>query len=570
MKHAHQIAGGAVLLIVLAGATPIPRQSAPRPSGSDFPTVGGNLANQRHSSLTRITPQNVTRLGGAWMVHLEDGQPAGNMQGTPVVVGGVLYVGSGSGKVFAIDAATGARIWTYVPAAVGQTNRGVAVAEGKVFSGQPGTRLVALDQKTGALVWDTRVAERGGTPGAVIYHDGLVFAGIAGGESGVRGQFGAYDAKTGKEVWKFYTIPGPGEFGNDTWEGDSWMRGGGPLWTHPAIDPDLGLVYLPVGNAYPDTDGSTRGGDNLFTASIVALDLKTGVRKWHFQEVHHDIWDYDNQTPPVLADVRYQGQVRKILIHGGKTGLTYILDRTNGRPLVGIEERPVPQEPRQKTAKTQPFPIGDTVVPTCPETGSVVDPGSRTACVFAAYWADDPVVTTPGTQGGFNWAPMTFSPVTNLVYVPASIINSRFGPRYLRPPGQPRSGTLTAVDPTTNKIVWQKRTKFPLGTGSGLLSTASGLIFHGESDGNVVAYDIRNGNVLWQFQTGAGADAPVATYEVGGEQYVAILAGGNTFQLSARGDNLWAFKLGGAVPALPTPPEPPTTQPGAGRRGGTR
>ena len=202
-----------------------------------------------------------------------------------------------------------------------------------------------------------------------------MFAGIAGGESGVRGQFGAYDASTGKEVWKFYTIPGPGEFGNDTWEGDSWMRGGGPLWTHPAIDPDLGLVYLPVGNAYPDTDGSTRGGDNLFTASIVALDLKTGVRKWHFQEVHHDIWDYDNQTPPVLADVTYRGQPRKILIHGGKTGLTYILDRTDGRPLIGIEERPVPQEPRQKTAKTQPFPIGDTVVPICPEAGSVVDPG---------------------------------------------------------------------------------------------------------------------------------------------------------------------------------------------------
>jgi PQQ-dependent dehydrogenase (methanol/ethanol family) len=568
MNNAHKLVGGAVLLIALAGATAMTRQRGSAPSGSDFPTVGANLANQRYSSLARITPQNVARLGGAWMVHLEDGQPSGTMQATPVVVGGVLYIGTGSGKVFAIDAASGATIWAYRPAAGGQTNRGVAVAEGKVFSGQANTRLVALDQKTGALVWETRVGERGGTPGAVIYHDGLVYAGIAGGESGVRGQFGAYDAKTGKEIWKFNTIPGPGEFGHDTWEGDSWMRGGGPLWTHPAIDPDLGLVYLPVGNAYPDTDGSARGGDNLFTASIVALDLKTGVRKWHFQEVHHDLWDYDNQTPPVLADVRFRGQMRKILIHGGKTGLTYILDRADGRPLVGIEERPVPQEPRQKTAKTQPFPIGDTVVPTCPEAGSVVEPGSRSACVFAAYWADDPVLTTPGTQGGFNWAPMTFSPVTNLVYVPASIINSRFGPGFSRPAGQLRAGTLTALDPTTNKIVWQKRTKFPLGTGSGLLSTASGLIFHGESDGNIVAYDIKNGEVLWTFQTGAGADAPVATYEVGGEQYVAILAGGNGFQLSARGDHLWAFKLGGTLPALPAPPEPPTTQPAAGRRGG--
>ncbi len=558
---------GTALLIALAAATTTGWQRGFTPSAKDFPTVGGNLANQRHSSLGQITPANVARLGGAWMLRLEDGQPAGNMQGTPVVVGGVLYIGSGSGKVFAIDAATGARIWTYRPTLVGQTNRGVAVAEGKVFSGQAGTRVVALDQKSGALVWETRLAERGGTPGAVIYHDGLVYAGVSGGENGVRGQVGAYDAKTGKEVWRFYTIPGPGEYGNNTWEGDSWMRGGGPLWTHPAIDPELGLVYVPVGNAWPDTDGSTRGGDNLFTASIVALDLTTGLRKWHFQEVHHDIWDYDNQTPPVLADIRYRGQVRKILIHGGKTGLMYILDRVDGKPLIGIEERPVPQEPRQKTAKTQPFPIGDSVVPTCPETGSVA-PGSRVDCLFAAYWADTPVVTTPGTQGGLNWAPMTFSPQTNLVYVPASIINSQFGPRYLRPPGQPRAGTLSALDPASNKIVWQKRTKFPLGTGSGLLSTASGLIFHGESDGNLVAYDIRNGDVLWRFQTGAGADAPVATYEVGGEQYVAILSGGNPFQLSARGDHLWAFKLGGTVPPLPAPPEPPTTQPATGRRGG--
>jgi glucose dehydrogenase len=165
---------------------------------------------------------------------------------------------------------------------------------------------------------------------------------------------------------------------------------------------------------------------------------------------------------------------------------------------------------------------------------------------------------------------MTFNPQTNLIYIPASIINSRFGPTFSRPVGQPRSGTLTAIDPTTNKIAWQKRTKFPLGTGSGLLSTASGLIFHGESDGNIVAYDIKNGDVLWSFQTGAGADAPVATYEVNGEQYVAILAGGNSFQLSKRGDNLWAFKLGGTVKPLPAPPEPPTMQPTGERRGGNR
>jgi PQQ-dependent dehydrogenase (methanol/ethanol family) len=543
------------------------QQRAFSPTARDFPYVGGNLANQRYSSLTQITPANLSKLGGAWMVHLENNQSAGNMQGTPVVVDGVLYISSGLGNVFAVNAATGARVWTFESSFGGQTNRGVAVGGGKVFIGQAGSRLVALDQKTGKLLWESKVGDRGGTPGAPVYYDGLVYAGVAGGEGGVRGQFVAFDAKTGKDVWTFHTIPGPGEFGHDTWEGDSWTHGGGPLWIHPAVDPELATIYLPVGNASPDTDGSKRAGDNLFTVSIVALDVKTGARKWHYQEVHHDLWDYDNQTPPVLADVSFRGQNRKILIHGGKTGLMYILDRTNGKPLIGIEERPVPQEPTQKTAKTQPFPIGDSPVPICPEPGSVAA-GSRSACLFAAYRADDPVVTTPGTQGGLNWAPMTFNHETNLIYIPASIINSRFGPSFSRPVGQPRSGTLTAMDPTTNKIVWQKRTKFPLGTGSGLLSTASGLIFHGESDGNIVAYDIRNGDVLWSFQTGAGADAPVATYEVNGEQYVAILAGGNSFQLSKRGDNLWAFKLGGAVKPLPAPPEPPTIQPTGERRGG--
>jgi PQQ-dependent dehydrogenase (methanol/ethanol family) len=544
-------------------------QNAGRPlPGRDFPSVGGDLGNRRYSTLTGITRGNISRLGGAWLRRLEDGNLVGNMQGTPVVAGGVLYIGSGSGSIFAINAATGSVNWKFTSPFGGQTNRGVAVGEGKVFSGQTGTRLVALDQATGALLWEAKLAERGGTPGAPMYHAGLVYAGISGGEQGVRGQITAHDAKTGKEVWKFYTIPGPGEFGHDTWEGDSWTRGGGPLWTHGAIDPELGMLYVPIGNPFPVTNGSTRGGDNLFTASVIALDLKTGVRRWHFQEVHHDIWDYDNPTPPLLADITYQGKPRRILIHGGKTGFTYILDRTNGTPLVGIEERPVPQDPRNKTARTQPFPLGDSPVPTCPEPGSVAQ-GAAQACLFGAFF-DLPVVMHPGTQGGLNSAPMAFSPDTGHFYVPASIINSQFGPGFSRPPGQPRAGTLTAMDPTTNKIVWQKRTKFPLGTGSGLLATATGLLFGGVADGRLVAYDMRNGDELWSFQTGAGADASAITYEVGGEQYVAILSGGNNFNLSQPGDHLWAFKLGGTVAPLPAPPEPPAIQPAGGRRGGGR
>jgi PQQ-dependent dehydrogenase (methanol/ethanol family) len=572
--------------LALSGTVLMRAQNARGPAPSaNFPTVGGDIANQRHSRLTAITRANVKRLGGAWMRQIENGKPPSTMQATPVVVDGVMYIVSGTGSVFALDAATGDPVWKYTSSMPGP-NRGVAVGAGKVFSAQRDNLLIALDQKTGALAWKTQIAEsgRGTTSAAAIYHDGLVYMGVAGGESGVRGQFGAYEAASGKEIWKFWTLPGPGEKGHETWAGDSWKHGGGPVWTHPAIDPDLGMVYIAVGNAGPDNDGTARAGDNLFTVSIVALDLKTGAYKWHFQEVHHDIWDYDNAASPVLADIRHQGRLRRILMHGGKTGFMYILDRANGTPLVGIEERPVPQEPRMHTAPTQPYPIGDSFVPTCPEAGSVAE-GAKSSCVFGAYWTD-PVIMTPGTLGGLSWAPMTFSPETNLVYVPGTIINSGFtlrrqvwddetgrlrsldnGVGFFRPPGTPRAGTLTAMNPSTNRIVWQKRMPYPIGTGSGLLSTASGLLFHGEPDGNLVAYDIRNGNPLWSFQTGAGADAPVATYTVNGEQFVAILAGGNSFQLSQRGDSLWAFKLGGKLPPAASPPAPPRTQPGTPARG---
>ncbi|MEP6916038.1 MAG: PQQ-binding-like beta-propeller repeat protein [Acidobacteriota bacterium] len=560
-----------------------------RPPARDFPLVGGNWGNQRYSSLDRINTKNVASLGAAWTLHLEEGRTAGNMQATPVVVGGVMFISSGPGNVFAIDAKTGVVRWTYRSEATSgsMTSRGVVAAEGKVFSGQRDNSLVALDQQTGKLIWKTQMAEPGPafTAAPPVYYGGRVFIGVAGGEVGVRGQFGAYDAATGKEVWKFWTLPAPGEFGADTWEGDSWKYGGGPVWTHPALDPDLGLLYIAVGNAGPDNDGRDRGGDNLFTASIVALDIRTGARRWHFQEVHHDIWDYDNSASPVLADIRYRGEPRKILLHGGKTGLMYLLDRTNGKPLVGIEERAVPQEPRMKTARTQPFPIGDSFVPTCPEPGSVAE-GAKSSCIFGTYW-EEPVIMAPGTLGGLSWAPMSFSPKTKLIYVAGNIINSAYGLRrqvwdeatrqlkttdegvgFFRPPGEPRGGTLTAMDPTSNTIVWQKKMTYPIGTGSGLLSTAGGLLLHGEPDGTLVAYDISNGKRLWQFQTGAGVDAPVATYEVDGQQYVAVLAGGSGFTLSARGDSLWAFRLGGALPPAAAPPAPPLTPPPAPGRGG--
>jgi PQQ-dependent dehydrogenase (methanol/ethanol family) len=541
------------------------------PTGADFPLVGGSLSNQRHSSLTKIDKSNVKQLGAAWMVHVEPGKSGLWMQATPVVVDGIMYLAHG--HITARDARTGELKWQYPKGDIGpggamiggpdnHFNRGVVVGEGKVFSAANGTTLLALDQKSGELLWRTELKPGPGPSfanAAAVYYDGLVYMGIAGGEQGVRGQFGAYDAKTGKEVWKFWTVPGPGEFGHDTWDGDSWKTGGAPVWTHPAVDPELGMVYITTGNPWPDTDGSTRGGDNLFSASIVALDLMTGARKWHFQEVHHDLWDYDGPSPPVLADITYQGRPRKILMHGNKNGMMYILDRTNGTPLIGVEEKPVPQLAEQKTARTQPYSTGDSLVPLCVEGAPSWFPSG---CVFTPFYMER-VAVAPGSNGGLAWAPTSYSPQTKLLYACASIRANSYSTAGFGalPFTQVIGGVLSAIDPTTNKAVWQKRFPFQCGGGSGLLSTATGLLFHGQGDGLLVAHDAATGDVLWSFQTGAGADAPVATYEVDGEQYVAILAGGNQYMGTAPGDNLWAFKLGGTLPPLPAPRPPAGTAP---------
>ena len=326
----------------------------------------------------------------------------------------------------------------------------------------------------------------------------------------------------------------------------SYSRGGAAIWNTPALDPQLGLVYFAVGNCGPDYDGSVREGDNLFCASVVALNAKTGEHVWHFQEVHHDIWDYDAASPVVLFDTTINGQPRKGIAQAGRTGWVYILDRTNGKPLIGIEERPVPQEPRQKTAKTQPYPIGDATVPQC---AKPLDGFEKAGCIFEAFW-EEPVLIQPSGVGGTNWASMSYNPETGSLYVPGTVRTSAFarydtkyvkGQRYdggtqAAPIGSPMSGTLTAIGGNTDKIVWQHKAPYRIGKGSGSTSTAGGLVFHGEPDGNFLALDAKTGEVLWQFQTGFGADAPPAVFEVDGEEYVTIGTGGNQSMLSANGD----------------------------------
>jgi quinohemoprotein ethanol dehydrogenase len=551
------------------------------PVGKDWVTNGGNLTNQRYSALKQIDTTNVKQLKGAWMTRLKGSGFGGkySFEASPLVKDGIMYVVTGNEDVFALNAKTGEILWErwsgidqkISTVCCGWVNRGLAMGEGMLFLGQFDANVVALDIKTGKEVWRTPIEvwqDGYGITSAPLYYDGIVYSGITGGEFGVRGRLTALDAKTGKILWRWYTLPGPGEFGSDTWPTgtDHAMRGGATIWNTPALDPQLGLVYFATGNCGPDYDGSMREGDNLFCASIVAIKAKTGEYAWHFQEVHHDIWDYDAASPVALFDTIVNGQPRKGIAQAGRTGWVYMLDRTNGKPLIGIEERPVPQEPRQKTAETQPFPIGDAIVPQCAQP---LDGYEKAGCIFEAFW-EEPVLIQPSGGGGTNWAPMSYNPDTGSFYVVATVRTSAFGRygdtfkkglRYVggtqsAPIGSPMSGTFTAVGGNTNKMVWQTKTPYRIGNGGGSTATAGGLVFHGEPDGNILAYDAKTGAELWKFQTGFGAEAPPVVYEADGDQYIAIAAGGNQLTGSAYGDAVWSFSLKGQVNPLWPPPPP--------------
>jgi len=551
------------------------------PVGKDWVTNGGNLTNNRYSTLKQIDTTNVGKLKGAWMTRLKGSGVGGkySLEASPLVKDGIMYVVTGNDDVFALNAKTGEIIWEYwsgIDQAIstvccGWVNRGLAMGEGQIYLGQLDANVVALDMKTGKVAWKTPIEkwQNGyGVTSAPLYYDGIIYSGITGGEFGVRGRLTALNAKTGEIMWRWFTLPGPGEKGSETWPPgtDHSMRGGAAIWNTPAVDPELGLLYFAVGNCGPDYDGSMREGDNLFCTSMVALKAKTGEYAWHFQQVHHDLWDYDAASPVVLFDTVINGQPRKGIAEAGRTGWVYILDRTNGKPLIGIEEKPVPQEPRNHTAATQPYPIGDNTVPTCaPPTPGFDKPG----CIFEAFW-EQPVLIQPGGQGGTNWSPMPYDPDTGFFYVPGTIRSSTFarygdtyknGLRYVggtqsAPIGSEFGGTFTAIDSHTNKIAWQHRMPYRMGGGGGSTVTAGGLLLRGEPDGNFVVLNAKTGDVLFKFQTGFGADAPASVYEVDGQEYIAIVTGGNSIQGSATGDAVWVFAMNGSMAPLPPPPPP--------------
>jgi alcohol dehydrogenase (cytochrome c) len=554
-------------------------------------TNGGSTMNQRYSPLDEIDTSNVGDLKGVWRTHLRGSATAAkySAEAQPLVYEGVIYVPTGADDVFAVSVATGQILWQYEAnldqkintVCCGWLSRGVALGDGKVYLGQLDGSLVALDQKTGKVVWSTPVGDwrKGYTiTNAPLYYDGLVITGISGGEFSIRGRVQAYDAKTGKEVWRFYTIPGPGEVGHDTWpqSGDAWRHGGAPVWQTPAVDPKLGLIYFSTGNASPDLDGSRRAGDNLFAASIVALDVKTGKYRWHFQQVHHDIWDYDGPSPVVLFDVDVDGQTRHALAQSSKTGWVYILDRKTGKPLYPIPERPVPQLAAQKTAKTQPIPsyppyvphaVGDKAYAQVVKLAKASAKGGppkfiRAKRIYTPF-GNDVTVMTPGPQGGNNWQPMSFNPETKMLYVCAQSGTSgytrsgRFLPEgkqgqvadlgsvFTLPGFGNQEGYFVAIDATTGKVAWRHR--WPESCYAGTATTAGGLTFVGRNDGRLQAYDAESGDELWSFQTGAGANNAPTFFEQDGTQYVVFYAGGNSLAASPHGDNLWLFSLDGTL-----------------------
>jgi len=546
------------------------------PPSGEWPTNGGSFYNQRWSPLDQINRDNISQLKAEWRVHLNGSgmETKYSAEGTPLYKDGVLYMTTGDSDVFAVSLESGEIIWDYdsvFPEAMGQQvccgwdNRGVALGDGKVFVGQLDARLVALDEISGEVSWETqsvRWEDGYSITGAPLYYDGMVITGYSGAEKGVRGLVEAFDSQTGEKLWTFYTVPGPGEFGHDTWPSDNnvWEFGGGTVWQTPAVDPELDLIYFSTGNPGPDMNGKIREGDNLFTASIVAVDAHTGEYRWHFQQVHHDLWDYDAPNPVILFDMEFEGETRKAIAEAGKTGWVYILDRITGEPIVGVEEKPVPQLPEQFTSPTQPYPVGDAFIPqfvdVAPEGTVLVNQGR----IFTPFLYE-PVLVQPGLAGGANWAPSAYDPTRQTMYVCASessivlymedtdVPEEHSGETWtggnFGGSKRPTVGIVAAVDMTTNKLVWQYRWQDPCY--SGFLSTAGDLLFVGRNDGRLTALDTDTGMEVWDFQTGAGANAPAITFEDNGKQYIAAYSGGNLFQGSAHGDSLWLFSLEGQM-----------------------
>jgi len=560
------------------------RAAAEHPN-HDWPHHGKDLANTRFQNLDQINPSNVNKLQVAWVFHTGVLDPLAELEASPIEVDGRLFITDGHDDVFALNAATGQLLWKFDGfndetqlanffLCCGRNNHGVAFGEGKVFVGRFDDSVVALNAQTGKVVWQSTVADFharvsiNSAPQFVEVGDReLVIISLSGGEFEIRGQVYALDAKTGNTVWRFSTTQ-PTSFA-----GQSFMTGGGAVWNPPAIDPDLGLVYLSVGNAAPDILGENRGGDNLFSASVVAIDLLTGNPVWHFQEVYDDICDYDSAQPAVPFPLDKDGKHFRALGHCSKTGQYYILDRGTGQPIFPVTERPVPPSVAgaafQIAAPTQPYSAVEPMTPLSfdqltteeqPDTAAItaafssfLAPGQTEVARSPQYTPPDETLRLimPGDNGGCEWNPAAFSPRTKFVYYGArhdpDVFKTHSGNSSLIPqavngdlhlgstffnhvPGAKPFGLYGATDTRTGKVVWKIR--LPQPAKSGVL-VAGDVVFFGEGNGKFDAADAKTGNMLFTFEApanitnaGGAAAGPIA-YLADGREFVVNAFGGN-------------------------------------------
>ena len=526
-----------------------------KPRAGDWPTYHGRLDGNRYSAHAQINTSNINRLAPRWVFSLR----GFDNETTPLVLDGVMYV-SATNQVSALDATTGREMWRFsrprTPGLTGDAgigfNRGVAVLGSRVFLVTDNAHLVALSRANGALLWEAVLPENtsqpyGGTTAPLVVGN-LVIAGVSGGDSGIRGFVAAYHVETGRQVWRFWTVPAAGEPGSETWKGDVELdKGGGSTWLPGSYDPETGTLFWPTGNPYPDTDGSGRAGDNLYTNSVLALDAQTGKLRWHFQFTPHDLWDWDAEEPLVLVDATFQGKPRKLLLQANRNGFFYVLDRTDGKMLVG---RPFVQKLTWANG------IGRDGRPQ-------VLPGST---------PDEKGVTTcPAIRGATNWMSTSYHPTTRLFYVmavencfvyrstmfgggargrgtPAPAPNAPVAPIAPNPPargagpgtlGLPGGGfnrgnaggggsmALRALRIDDGGIAWEIPQVGNSNNYGGTLATAGGLVFYGQATGEFAAVDAATGKHLWHFETQELWKSSPITYMVNGRQYIATASGPN-------------------------------------------
>jgi alcohol dehydrogenase (cytochrome c) len=513
---------------VTAGTNVSAEDLLTRPVGANWTSYNGDYTGRRFSSLHEINAKNVGQLGAAWVFHPGNSQ---RLEATPVVIRGMMYVTSAN-DVFALDARTGRALWHHerpvssglLDDAAAHKNRGVAVWQHFVYVETDDAHLLCLDARSGSVLWDVQYADKakhyGATSAPLVVKDAVI-VGTSGGDSGVRGFVAAYDAVTGKLNWRLWTIPGPREFGSSSWPGDSYLHGGGTTWMPGTFDSELDTLYWTTSNAAPDFVGDSRPGDDLYTSCVLAIDPNTGKLKWYFQFTPHDLYDYDANETPVLADVEENGTIRHLLVQANRNGFFYVLDRTNGKFLRATSF--VEKLNWAKGVDASGRPLLSDRIPT--REGTLI---------------------CPGVNGATNWFSPSYNPNTGLFYLMALESCNLFfaSPRQFfpgetyydtgtnLPPDEHSRKILLALSVADGKTAW----RYPqVGQGDswgGTLTTAGGLVFFGDDADSLEAVEATTGHALWHFNTGQRISASPMTYAVDGVQYVTICAGSDVFSFA--------------------------------------